>query len=127
VNGQRPVVMIFTREINDPLTSLVKKVDEINKEKGRKMGSFVVMLSDDEDMQKTLKHFAEKEKLEKTALTLDNPSGPPDYGINKKADVTVVLYVHKKVKVNRAYKKGEFKMENVEEILKDLPKILDAE
>jgi hypothetical protein len=119
--------MIFAREINDPLTSLVKKVDETNKEKGRKMGSFVVMLSDDEDMEKKLKHFAEKEKLEKTALTLDNPSGPPDYGINKKADITVVLYVGKKVKVNRAYKKGEFKASEVDEILKDLPKILDAE
>jgi hypothetical protein len=118
--------MIFAREINDPLTSLVKKVDEVNKEKGKKMGSFVVLLSDDEGMEKKLKEFAEKEKLEKTALTLDNPSGPADYKIAKAADVTVILYVGKTVKVNRAYKKGEFKAADIEDIVKDLPKILDA-
>jgi hypothetical protein len=123
--------MIFAREISDPLTSLVKKVDEINQDKGRKMGSFVVLLSDEEGMQKKLKEFAEKEKLKKTALTLDNPSGPAAGAwektkIDKNADVTVILYVDKTVKVNRAYKKGEFKAADIDEIVKDLPKILDA-
>lgn len=119
--------MIFAREISDPLTSLVKKVDEANKDQGKKMGSFVVVLSDDEGMEKKLKELAEKEKLEKTVLTLDNRAGPPDYKIAKAADVTVIMYVGKKVKVNRAYKKGEFKAEEVEVVLKDLPKILDTE
>jgi hypothetical protein len=117
--------MIFTREINDPLTSLVKKVDAANKEHGKKMGSFVVVLSDEEGMEKKLKSLASKEKLEKTVLTLDNPAGPPNYKIDKSADVTVILYVNKTVKVNRAYKKGEFKAEEVDKVLKDLPKILD--
>ncbi len=120
--------MIFAREITDPLTSLVKKVDATNKEqveKGKKMGSFVVVLSDDEGMEKKLKGLAEKEKLEKTWLLLDNPTGPPDYKLAKSADVTVILYVGKKVKVNRAYKKDEFKADEVAKILKDLPKILD--
>ena len=109
------------------MTSLVKKVDEVNKEQGKTMGSFVVFLSDDEGMEKQLKALAEKQKLEKTALMLENPSGPSDYQINKKADVTVILYVGKKVKVNRAYKKGEFKADEVEKILKGLPKILEPE
>ena len=117
--------MIFTREINDPLTSLVKKVDEANQKEGKTMGSFVVLLSDDENAEKKLKELAEKEKLDKTVLTLfSNPDGPEDYNINKDADVTVVMYVGKKVKVNRAYKKGEFKTDTVETVLKDLPKIL---
>jgi len=118
--------MIFAREISDPLTGLVKKVNEVNKEQGKKMGSFVVFLSDDEGMEKTIKGLAEKEKLDKTALMIENPAGPPDYKIDKKADVTVILYVGKKVKVNRAYKKGEFKAEEIEAVLKDLSKILDA-
>jgi hypothetical protein len=108
------------------LTSLVKKVNEVNKEKGSKMGSFVVMLSDDEGMEKKLKSLAEKEKLDKTALTLDNASGPNSYHIDKSADVTVILYKNKTVKVNRTYKRGEFKAEEVDVVLKDLPKILEA-
>jgi hypothetical protein len=126
MNGPKPVVMVFAREISDPLTSLVKKVNEVNKEQGSKMGSFVVFLSDDEAIKDKLKELSKKEKLEKTTLMIANPSGPPDYEINKKADVTVILYVGKKVKVNRAYKKGEFKAEDVDAIVKDLPKVLEA-
>jgi hypothetical protein len=107
------------------LTSLVKKVNEINDKEGKKMGSFVVMLSDEEGMEKKLKEFAEKEKLDKTALTLDNAAGPKSYKIDKSADVTVILYKNKHVKVNRTYKKGEFKADEVDVVLKDLPKILE--
>ena len=117
--------MVFAREINDPLTGLVKKMDDINKQKGSEMGSVVVFLSDDEAMEKAIKGLADKEKIEKTTLMLDNPSGPPDYHLDKEADVTVLLYVNKTVKVNHAYKKGEFKAADVETIVKDLPKILD--
>jgi hypothetical protein len=118
--------MVFAREISDPLTSLVKKVDAANKEQGKKMGSFVVFLNDDEAIEKKIKGLAETEKLEKTTLMKANPAGPPDFKISKNADVTVILYVGKTVKVNHAYKKGEFKTADVDEILKDLPKILDA-
>jgi hypothetical protein len=118
--------MIFAREISDPLTGLVKKVDEVNKEKGSKMGSFAVFLSDDEDLEKKLKALAGREKLRQTVLMLDHPTGPPGFNIPKDADVTVVLYVGKKVKANHAYKKGEFKSADIDKVLKDLPKIFDA-
>ncbi|HEX5273225.1 MAG TPA: hypothetical protein VFW33_22165, partial [Gemmataceae bacterium] len=91
--------MVFAREINDPLTGLVKKLDEVNQEKGAKMGSVVIFLGDDESLEKSIKGLAEKEKVKKTTLMLDNPAGPPDFHINKKADVTVLLYVNKTVKV----------------------------
>jgi hypothetical protein len=118
--------MVFAREINDPLTGLVKKLDEVNKDKGAKMGSVVVFLSDDEAMEKAIKGLAEKQKVEKTTLMKANPAGPEDLHINKEADVTVLLYVGKTVKVNRAYKKGEFKTEEIEKVVNDLPKILEA-
>src|SRR5437660_6647575 len=86
--------MIFAREISDPLTSLVKKIDAATvKNNEKSMGSFVVFCSDDEALEKNLKKLAEKEKLEKIALTIDNPAGPDKYKIAKDADITVVLYV----------------------------------
>jgi hypothetical protein len=116
--------MIFAREINDPLTSLVKKVDEANAKQGSKMGSFVVVL--DPDSKDQLKQLAEKKGIKKTVLTCDNKAGPPrPYDISKDADVTVVLYKNKTVKVNHAYKKGELKDKDIETILGDLPKILE--
>jgi hypothetical protein len=126
--------MIFAREISGPLTSLVKKIDEANEKQGdKKMGSFVVFCNDDEGLQQKLKDLAEKEKIKHVALAIDNPSGPEPYTkengneIAKDADITVVFYVNKKVKVNRVYKKGEFKAGDVDKVIKDLSKILEKD
>jgi hypothetical protein len=117
--------MIFAREVSDPLTSLVKKIDETTtKNKSCNMGSFVVFLNDDENLPKKLKDLAQKEKIEKTVLTIESPAGPSGYGIAKDADVTVVLYTKKNVKVNHAFKKGQLSSADVEKIVADVAKIL---
>src|SRR5438552_5319610 len=117
--------MIFAREISDPLTSLVKKIDEATaKNKGCRMGSFVVFCSDEEGLEGKLKDLATKEKLENIVFTIDNPQGPQQYKVAKDADVTVVLYDKRKVKANFAFKKGEMKDEDVSKIVKDLSKII---
>ena len=53
--------MIFAREINAPLTSLVKKFDaEAVKHSKEKMGSFVVFLGGDEALNDKLKDLGKK-------------------------------------------------------------------
>jgi hypothetical protein len=121
--------MIFAREISDPLTSLVKRIDAAtSKNSDSKMGSFVVFLDDEEGLEQKLKSLAEKEKIEKTALAIDNPGGPPGYKIAKDADITVVLYrgayAKGAVKANYAFKKSEMKDEDIDKIVDDLAKIL---
>jgi hypothetical protein len=117
--------MIFAREISDPLTSLVKKIDAATaKNSGCSMGSFVVFLSDDEGLEKKLKELAKKDKIEHTVLTIDNPAGPRGYGVAKDADVTVVLYTNRTVKANYAFKKGELKDADINKIVGDVSKIL---
>lgn len=117
--------MVFAREVTDGLTSLVKKIDEATeKNNDCRMGSFVVFCSDEEGLRKKLEDLADKEKLKKTILTIDNPAGPEGYDIAKDADVTVILYVKNKVKVNHAYKKGDLTDREVNRILSELPKIL---
>jgi hypothetical protein len=117
--------MIFAREVSDPLTSLVKHIDQATaKNSSCHMGSFVVFLSDDEKLEKKLKELAKKEKLDHTVLTIDNPAGPKGYDIDKEADVTVVLYAKRNVKANYAFRKGELKAADVDTIVKDVTKIL---
>jgi hypothetical protein len=124
-NGNNPVAMIFAREVSDPLTSLVKKIDAATaKNKSCSMGSFVVFCSDSEGLEKQLKDLASKETLNNTVLTIDNPAGPKGFNVVKDADVTVVLYKNKKVVVNHAFKKGELKDQDIEKVLGDLSKIL---
>ena len=118
--------MIFAREIDDSLTGLVKKIDAATAEhKSDKMGSFVVITNDDEDLEKKVKELAEKEGIKNTVFTIDNPAGPKGMKLDKEAAVTVVLYKDKEVKVSRAFKKGELTSQEIDKVLKDLPKILE--
>jgi hypothetical protein len=117
--------MIFAREISDSLTSLVKKIDAATvKNKGARMGSFIVFCTDDEGLEAKLKDLAKKEDLQKTVLTIDNPSGPANYKVAKDADVTVVYYTRHSVKVNHAFKKGELKESDVDKLVAEISKIL---
>jgi hypothetical protein len=115
--------MIFAREVSDPLTSLVKKIDAAN-DKNKKMNSFVVFLSDKEGLKDQLKSLASKEGLKHTVLALDNPAGPKGYDVAKEADITVVLYTSRTVKSNHAFRKGELNEKAIDKIMADIPKIL---
>jgi hypothetical protein len=107
------------------LTGLVKKIDETTiKNADAKMGSFVVMMSDDDKLEGKLKELAEEQKLKKVVLTIDNPSGPDGYDIAKDADVTVILYAKKKVVKNFAYGKGKLDDKAIEEVVGSVKEIL---
>jgi len=127
-NGSNPVAMIFAREVSPQLTSLIEKLDACTaKNKGCKMGSFVVFCSNDEELEGKLKKLAKDKELKKVVLSIDNPAGPKGYKVSKDADVTVVLYVDRTVKANFAYKKGEMKAGDVEKVMKAVPTILPSE
>jgi hypothetical protein len=124
-NGGNPVAMIFAREVSEPLATLVKKIDAATGEhKDAKMGSFVVFLTDSEDLGKHVKEWAEKENVKNTILAVDNPAGPKGYNVAKDAEVTVVLYTNRAVKANYSFAKGELKEKDIDAILSDVSKIL---
>jgi len=109
------------------LTGLVKKIDDATvANKSKRMGSFVVFLSDDEKLEDKIKALATKEGIKSTVLSIDNPAGPKDYAVAKEADITVVLYNKRKVESNRAFKKGELNASAIDAIIADVPKILPA-
>jgi len=127
-NGNNPVAMIFAREPNAELTSLIKKLDACcAKNNSCKLGSFVVFCSDSEGLEGKLKELAKDSKLKNVVLSIDNPAGPEKYNVSKDADVTVVLYVKRTAKANFAFKKGAMTDKDVEAIMKAVPKILPAE
>jgi len=124
-NGENPVAMIFARQITPELTKLIKRIDQATgKNQKRNMGSFVVLLSDSDSLEKELKELARKEKIQHCILAIDSPEGPEDYNIAPGAEVTVVLYTKLRVKANRTIKKGDLNDKAIEAILADLPRIL---
>jgi hypothetical protein len=124
-NGANPVALIFAREITSPLLELVKKLDEAAAQnRDARLGSLVVFCSDDEGLEKKLQDLARKEGLKHVILTLDASAGPRGYQVARDADVTVILYNRKTVKVNHAFKKGELTPADVDKIIRELKEVL---
>jgi peroxiredoxin len=90
-NGeQRPaVVMVFTQKADDHLATLVKAIDEVQKNNA-KLGTMVVGISgvaaaDFEKLQDT-------HKLTTPLMIAEDKDGPDNYKLNKEAVVTVLVY-----------------------------------
>ncbi len=125
--GGRPVVNIFARKMTPEVADLIAKIDaKVGDNKRQRMAAFVVHLTDDADESATkLKMVAKKNHIENTPLTnYEGLSGPSNYKIAKDADVTVMMWVGGKVKVNHALKKGELSKDAIKEIVADTKKIL---
>jgi hypothetical protein len=120
--GSRPVAIIFAREITEPLVSLLKKIDIANAS-NKKMGSFAVFLTDDDNAMARLTKLAEEGGINTCVLSIDNPSGPSAYRLSKEAEVTVILYEKHKVQANFALRKGELDGVAIERVMNELNRL----
>ncbi len=118
------MVNVQAREITDNLASLVSQIDALVSPAapaGRPgcTHSFVVFNTDDPDeLEPKLVKLAKDAKLKNTPLTIfDGEAGHPDYKIAKDAEVTVLLWVNRKIAVNFAFGKGELTKEAVDKVV----------
>jgi len=121
-------VCVFTRTLSDDLASLVKQIDaEVEKNESQKMAAFVVLLSDHPDTEDAkLKALAKDHKIENVPLTVFRDSkGPENYKISPEAEVTVLMWRERSVKVNHAFAKGKFDKNAVKRVVAETPKILN--
>ena len=83
------MVLIFSQKADDNLASLVKAVDEVQKNDA-KLGTVVVGVSGVEgaDFEK----LQETHKLTTPLTVAKDKDGPSKYSLNKDAAVTVVVY-----------------------------------
>src|SRR5579871_5531283 len=126
--GNQPVVSIFTKEMSDEVAQLSKELDNVvAKNRDQKMAGFVVLMSDSpEKAAPSLKAAAEKFKIQQMPLTTFNgTSGPAGYKINDKADVTVMMWVEGKVKVNKGLSKSDLNKDTIAKLVSETKTILD--
>lgn len=123
--GESPVVMVFAREVNEPLTRLIKRLDAATAEhKARGVASCVILLSNEPGPAKLLKQFAAREKIQHTILRTYPAEGPKGYNVAKEADVTAILFLDRIVKANHGFKAGELQDKGIDAIVADIAKIL---
>ena len=105
-NGGRPQVMVFTRSADEKVTKLVQKLDAcVQKNEESQLRAFVNMLGDSKDAASDdVTKLAKASKAEKIPFVVPNEyeNGPEDYGINPKAELTIIFANGGKVVANHA-------------------------
>jgi hypothetical protein len=118
------------REVSDPLTSLVKAIDQkVHEASGkypRSLGTFVV-IGDAHGRADQLRGLAKAEALQRVTLCIG--AAPPRYEVSNDAEVTVVIYTpgrpgRQEVRANFALRQGELDETKHDAIVEALSKVL---
>ncbi|MBI3864297.1 MAG: hypothetical protein HY290_20630 [Planctomycetia bacterium] len=120
-NGDRPVVMVFIRQITPELKSLLKGIDsEIDRSRASGLRSFGVFLAgESQELLPQVQTLAFDEKINLPLTIAAAPSdGNAGGSIHSEAAVTVVLYRDLTVMANFACRADELHPARVEAILK---------
>ncbi len=123
---KKPAVLVFARTMSDPLATLVKGLDKaVADNKAADLRAWVTFLGDDPvSLDPKLVAWGKKHAVRNVPLgSFEDVTGPPSYKLSADADVTVMLFVNKKVIANYAFRAGELTDAKADEVLKALPKI----
>lgn len=126
-NNTRPQVMVFTRSSDEKVVALVKKLDaELAENSDKQLRAFVNYLGESKDAASSAaKKLAASTKAENVPFVVPNEfeNGPEDYGLNSKAEVTILVAKEGKVTANRAFEKA--KDIDVDAVIKDVEKTVE--
>ena len=128
--AERPAAIVFARTLTDPLGKLTAGLDKaVGDHKAADLRAWVTFLSDDQTaLDPKLVEWGRKYALRNVPVgVFENLDGPPSYRLSRDADVTVLLFVNRKVVANFAFRPGELTEERVADVLKALPGILPGE
>jgi hypothetical protein len=125
--ADRPAVVIFARGLSDPLGKLAGQLDKaLTEHKAAELRGWITFLSDDQPaLDPKVVAWGQKHAVRNLPLgVFEDAAGPPAYRLGKDADVTVLLFVKRKVVANFAFRAGQLSDEKTTAILKTLPDIL---
>ncbi|REJ89633.1 MAG: hypothetical protein DWQ34_19110 [Planctomycetota bacterium] len=126
--GDQPVVAVFTRRMTDEVTALVDEIDGlVDQHMQEDLAAFVVLMDDDPvNREDELKRLAREKGVDNVPLTtFDDVYGPRSYRLERDADVTVMMWVDRKVRFNRSFANKELTEESIAELIAETATILE--
>lgn len=123
----RPTVAIFTRKIDDSVTSLVQQIDQkVVENAEHQLSAFMVVIGENtEQVKPELQRIQVAQNIQNTPLTvLDNPEGPPGYGLSPEAEIQVMMWNNQGLQVNRPIT-GPLTKEEIAELANQTEQILN--
>jgi hypothetical protein len=128
--ADHPAVVVFARQLSDPLGKLVAALDKaVADNKAAGLRAWVTFLSDDETaLDPKIVEWGKKYAIRGVPLgVFESLDGPPSYRLNRDAEVTVLLFVNRKIAANFAFREGEWTEDRMKDVLNALPDILPSE
>ncbi|QDU73542.1 hypothetical protein Pan97_05170 [Bremerella volcania] len=123
----KPTVVIFAREVNDSVTSLVQQIDrKVAENADKKLSAFMVVVGENTDEVKpTLQRVQVSQHIENTPLTVFNEKeGPAGYGLDPKARIQVMMWNDDGLKVNKPLA-PHLSKEEISEVVNQTSEILN--
>lgn len=125
-SGDRPLVIVFARQLSDPLGKLAHHLDKaLGQHKEAELRAWVTFLADDQTaLDPQVVKWGQKHATGNVPLgVFEDQVGPPTYLLSREADVTVLLSVKQRVVANFAFRAGELNDAAIAAIIKTVPKI----
>ncbi|HTU27709.1 MAG TPA: hypothetical protein VMF30_20020 [Pirellulales bacterium] len=127
--GDRPVVMVFTQQLDKELADLITALDkEVGENGDKKLASFVNLMGPRPDILKQAANAIVNQLNVKNipvVMPEDPMRGPEAYKLNPKAAVTVLIYRDSTVKANYALAPGKLDKQVIDKIVSDTKKMLN--
>ena len=125
--ANRPTVVVFAREVNDTVSSLVQQIDQqVAANRDKKLSAFMVVVGENaEEAKPDLQRLATAQNLQNTPLTVfHKPEGPPGYGLSPDMPIQVMMWNKEGLKVNRPIA-GELSREEIAQVVNATEEILN--
>ena len=123
--AEKPGVIVFARSVSDPLGRLLAACDTaIARRPKDEMRAWMTVLGEKTIGLDDLGTWAKKQGLKSVPVgVFDDPVGPPSYKLAGDADVTVLLFVNKKVVSNATFRAAELDDAAVKRIAEDVARL----
>ncbi len=124
----KPAVVVFARKLSDPLGKLLAASDQwLEKQPKDAAVSWMTVLGEKTVSLDALAKWSKEAGVKNVPVGVyDDPIGPPTYKLGEDAEVTVLLYVNRKVVANFAYRAGELNDEAIRKIEATLPRLTES-
>jgi len=125
--ANKPAVVIFARSASDELGKLAGKLDRaLAEHKAADLRGWITFIGKDHDtFDRVLVDWSKKHGLKSLPIgSFEEKDGPPTYRVAREADVTVVLFVNRKVQATFGFRSTELTGEAVSRLLKAVPGLL---
>ena len=125
--ADKPAIAIFARKLSDPLSKLIVKCDDfVLGQPKDSTKAWTTILGEKTASLDDLTKWAKQAGIKSTPVgVFDDPIGPPSYKLHNDAEVTVLLWVNRKVVASFAFRAGELDEDAIKKIVTAIPKLVE--